>query len=259
MADADISRVAYFRTSALGLAAFATGIAAMIGLAGPFGMAVTQPNILLRVAHFVIVAWVMTALTVAIATGLSRWRPQLGLWALVLGAVLAALPGVLIVRASLYVFSRESLSVEPLSGLFAQTLSMNVVLALLGWRVLGGEFKARRIAEIAKDAGPGLAHRLPPELRSAPIFALQAEDHYLRVHTARGDALIHMRIGDAEQILAAEDGVRTHRSFWIARRAFQGVDRKAGRMTLRLSNGLEAPVSRARMPAVNAWLEKFPT
>ena len=250
MTTNDASRPAHFRPSLTGLAAFALGGAIATGLAGPFGMAVTQPNALARVAHFVLVAVFMTALTIGLAELLDRARPQLGLWALVIGAALAALPGVLVVRTSLHIFSPASLVQVTNLTLLIETLAMNVILALLGWRVLGGTFQARRIAELEKSVGPGLSQKLPPELRSAPILALQAEDHYLRVHTARGETLIHMRIGDAEQLLAGEDGVRPHRSFWVARRAFQGVERKDGKLRLKLASGQLIPVS---------WLANAPS
>ncbi len=65
-----------------------------------------------------------------------------------------------------------------------------------------------------------------------------------------------MRIGDAETALVGTDGVRTHRSFWVARSAFKSVARADGRMSLTLENGLSAPVSRSRTEAVNDWLER---
>jgi len=96
--------------------------------------------------------------------------------------------------------------------------------------------------------GLGLAEKLPPRLRTASLLALQAEDHYLRVHTEAGDELILMRLGDAIAAVEGLDGERTHRSWWVARRAVQDVARADGRATLTLSNGVEAPVSRTYSP-----------
>jgi hypothetical protein len=42
------------------------------------------------------------------------------------------------------------------SGLLFQTLPMNLVLAALGRRL-----EAQRVAEVIREAGPGLSHRLP--------------------------------------------------------------------------------------------------
>ena len=100
----------------------------------------------------------------------------------------------------------------------------------------------------ASGIGPALAEKLPPRLRAAPLIALQAEDHYLRVHTQAGDALILMRLGDAIAAVDGLDGARTHRSWWVARQAVQDIARADGRATLTLTNGVEAPVSRTYSP-----------
>lgn len=95
---------------------------------------------------------------------------------------------------------------------------------------------------------PLLVDRLPPHLRDAAIYALEAEDHYLRVHTAAGSDLILMRMSDAIQELGGVDGARTHRSWWVARTAIQSVTRKDGRAELILPRGVTALVSRSTYP-----------
>jgi DNA-binding LytR/AlgR family response regulator len=256
MTAAPLSRPVSFRPSWAGIIAFVVAMAVAVGLAGPFGMTTSQPDPLMRIAHFLIASVGIAALTIGLSEGLARLRPQLGVWALAVGALFAAAPGAFLVQASLHIFSPVSLAHVSWIGLLLQTVAMNMILALFAWRLLGGRLEAQRIAEVVREAGPGLSQRLPAELRSAPVLALQAEDHYLRVFTTRGEALIHMRIGDAEQVLTAEDGVRTHRSFWVARRSFQSVERKEGRMALVLTDGRTVPVSRSRVDAVNAWLER---
>ena len=86
--------------------------------------------------------------------------------------------------------------------------------------------------------------RLPPRLRGADIRAVQAEDHYLRIHTDRGSDLVLMRLSDAVEELEGLEGARTHRSWWVARDSVRGVERRDGRATLTLDGGLVAPVSR---------------
>ncbi|WP_339745970.1 LytTR family DNA-binding domain-containing protein [uncultured Maricaulis sp.] len=93
--------------------------------------------------------------------------------------------------------------------------------------------------------GRALLDKLPPRLQRAPLLALQSEDHYLRVHTGAGDALILMRLSDAIAAVTALDGRQTHRSWWVARQAIDTIARGDGRATLTLSNGVEAPVSRS--------------
>ena len=79
---------------------------------------------------------------------------------------------------------------------------------------------------------------------SATILALEAEDHYVRIHTDQGSQLILMRIADAIAEMGSVEGARTHRSWWVARAAVKQSRRADGRATLILSNGVEAPVSR---------------
>lgn len=94
--------------------------------------------------------------------------------------------------------------------------------------------------------------RLPPRLRGATVYAVEAEDHYLRVHTDRGSDLILLRLSDALNELALLDGAQTHRSWWVARGAVRDVSRGDGRAVLTLEGGLEVPVSRAHAPALRA-------
>jgi DNA-binding LytR/AlgR family response regulator len=82
------------------------------------------------------------------------------------------------------------------------------------------------------------------KLRGASIRAVQAEDHYLRIHTGRGSDLILMRLSDALDELEGLEGSQTHRSWWVARDAVREVARGDGRATLTLDGGLTAPVSR---------------
>ncbi len=99
--------------------------------------------------------------------------------------------------------------------------------------------------------------RLPLPLRSQQVIALQAEDHYLRVHLAGGEStLILMRLSDAIAELSADQGAQTHRSWWVARESVRNVTKADGRATLTLDGGVEAPVSRSFYKALNdaGWL-----
>ena len=97
---------------------------------------------------------------------------------------------------------------------------------------------------------PRFLERLPPRLRGAQIRAVEAEDHYLRLHTSKGEDLILMRLSDAVAELEGIEGAQTHRSWWVARDAVQAARRGDGRATLTLAGGIEAPVSRAYAKAL---------
>ena len=87
--------------------------------------------------------------------------------------------------------------------------------------------------------------RLPPRLRGGRLFAVEAQDHYLRLHTSKGQDLILMRLADAVAELEGIEGAQTHRSWWVAREAVTDARRGDGRAVLSLASGVEAPVSRA--------------
>lgn len=86
--------------------------------------------------------------------------------------------------------------------------------------------------------------RLPPKLKGAAIYAVSAEDHYLRLHTSKGSDLILMRLSDAVAELEGLEGAQTHRSWWVAREAVENTRRDGDRLTLLVKGGVEAPVSR---------------
>jgi hypothetical protein len=96
--------------------------------------------------------------------------------------------------------------------------------------------------ERAPDAAFRL--RLSARRREARLIAVEAEDHYLRVHTDAGSELITLRFADALAELSAVGGFQVHRSWWVAADAIEAVRWKKGGGELRLAGGLAAPVSR---------------
>ena len=97
----------------------------------------------------------------------------------------------------------------------------------------------------AEGSGPPrFLERLPLKFRGAELYAVSAEDHYLRLHTSRGSDLILMRLSDAVAELEGIEGAQTHRSWWVAKDAVADARTGDGRAVLKLKNGVEAPVSR---------------
>ena len=86
--------------------------------------------------------------------------------------------------------------------------------------------------------------RLPAKLKGAVIYAVAAEDHYLRLHTSKGADLILMRLADAIAELEGLEGAQTHRSWWVAKDAVESARRDGDKMVLTLKGGVDAPVSR---------------
>lgn len=86
--------------------------------------------------------------------------------------------------------------------------------------------------------------RLSARRRAARLIAIEAEDHYVRVHTNQGSELLTMRFSDALAELALAHGYRLHRSWWAAADAIEGVRWQRGNGEARLACGLIAPISR---------------
>lgn len=103
---------------------------------------------------------------------------------------------------------------------------------------------------------PALYDRLKPALRSADIYALTSEDHYVRVITQSGDDLILMRLSDAIKEVAPLAGLSPHRSWWVAESGTQSVKRRDGKAVITLKNDVTVPVSRNGAKALReaGWL-----
>jgi len=99
--------------------------------------------------------------------------------------------------------------------------------------------------EPAEDPTAAFRQRLSAKRRAAALLAVEAEDHYLRVHTDAGDELITARFADALAELAAAPGFQTHRSWWVAADAIDDVKWLRGRGEAKLKCGLTIPISRS--------------
>jgi DNA-binding LytR/AlgR family response regulator len=64
--------------------------------------------------------------------------------------------------------------------------------------------------------------------------------------------LILMRLADAIGELPPSHGMQVHRSWWVGYEAVASIEREAGRVTLRLTDGTQVPVSRTYQAAVRA-------
>lgn len=110
----------------------------------------------------------------------------------------------------------------------------------------------RPAPDAAPDPTAAFRLRLSAKRRAARLIALEAEDHYLRVHTDAGQELITARFGDALDELRDTPGFRTHRSWWVAADAIHEVRWLRGRGEARLTCGLLVPISRGQAAPLKA-------
>lgn len=91
-------------------------------------------------------------------------------------------------------------------------------------------------------AATGLLARA--RIGTAELAAIEAEDHYCRVHRRDGQsALIHYRFGDALAEMSTIDGARVHRGAWVCAGAVEGAVREGRKWRLLLAGGGSVPVS----------------
>jgi hypothetical protein len=230
-------------------------VGAVAGVAGPFGTGDMAP--LPRLAYWLAVAagaWVIGVLCGgAVAGGLRR--AGLGADPAFLAAALASgLPIALwVVLLDAATFGWRGVGVGEFLQLVAQCAAIALAVGL-GARLAEGEAPAQSAPAPAPpqtEGPPRLLARLRPERRGR-LLHLRMNDHYVEVVTDRGRELVLMRMSDAIAETAPVEGLRVHRSHWIAREAVRRAARRDGGAVLELVTGETVPVSRGHLPAVRA-------
>lgn len=112
------------------------------------------------------------------------------------------------------------------------------------------------VAPPLPDAEANFRSRLSAKRRAARLFAVEAHDHYVRVHTDAGVELLTLRFADAVAELAGAHGYRVHRSWWVAGDAIKAGRWRRGSGELEVEGALTVPVSRSGAPELRAagWL-----
>jgi hypothetical protein len=225
----------------------------VIGLAGPFASYIDM-GFWPRIAHFILCVTIIGTATLVVSYIVARrfFQGYWPLWAALIVDLALVIPGTAVIYSSLSYFAPNVVShFNPihllwqnlLIGLMFRALSL-----LASWRRIG---EGRHAADEQLTAAPyaKFNERLPLALRPARVLALSSEDHYLRVHTPSGEALIHMTLAAATKLLP--DGFQIHRSHWIARTGIKSVNNAK----IELITGLCLPLSRHRSKEFYEWLD----
>jgi hypothetical protein len=244
-------------------------IAIALAALGPFG-SFALGGFGQRLAYWVPAAFLGYAIfrpitLAAVLTARKLALPELP--AAVIGTLIAAVPGTL----AIFYLSGYRPRAEPS---FDALFQLYVHVAVLGVLVMAVfVLVENRSARTASAPLPFTAGHVAPEAPAAPapapfferlppgwedrLVALEMEDHYVRAHAAAESRLILLRMRDAEAELAGVDGMRVHRSWWVARGAVEQVVRDGRSFRLHLQGGIEAPVARERITELRAagWLD----
>ena len=114
----------------------------------------------------------------------------------------------------------------------------------------GGAFSSAAVDRPLMELPSKFPDRLPPEA-GRDIIYLKMSDHYVEVVTTVGRCTILMRLTDAVAELG-DQGVRVHRSYWVAYAHVEGWTKRNQRTLLRLTGGNTVPVSRTYLSAMQA-------
>jgi hypothetical protein len=252
--------------------AVATGLGVLCGVLGPFG-SFYAGSLELRTAYWVANLWMgflllSAAVRLLLRAG-TRW--DLPVWfVLPAGVAATALPLSLLVDVfSAHFWPGRHGRLGPFLTVYGQTLAIAEACSLLFYilqvrgappqQTAGVHEPAQATAPTQPLPLPAGVGRLEARLSGRvgrELLCLQMEDHYVRAHTPLGSELLLLPLRDAMAELGGREGLQVHRSWWVARAAISEVVQDGRNLRLRLSNGVEAPVSRASVATLRekGWL-----
>lgn len=236
-------------------------VVALFSFIGPFGT-YDSMGTLARAGYWALamgVNWLLCAAAIALALRLAGSVSRRRLSVAIGGAALAAaVPGTGVVFAAEALFRPGYAALGAVPTIYLAVAVLMLLIGHLAVAVRAGFREATaRTDDSPAPAAPAAAppprflDRLPPELGRDLVY-LKMADHYVEAFTTAGSTLILMRFADAIAELDGMDGLRVHRSYWVARRHVAGTARRAGRTTLRLTGDHLVPVSRGRLAEVRA-------
>jgi hypothetical protein len=208
---------------------------------------------------FDVVQWIVdSAVGAGLGLAVARWWVPRAwfherLWAAALAISLSiTIPIACVVLAWLVLLRHRSPTLPLLLDVLPSVFGTSLVMTALAFLVRPS---TRTHAAPPSAPPPKFLARLPAKLQGGELYAVEAEDHYLRLHTSLGQDLILLRLADAIAELEGLEGAQTHRSWWVAKAAISAVERGDGRATLTLKDGAEVPVSRgfARQLRAAGW------
>ena len=229
---------------ALAETALLLAVGVFLGTLGPFGT--IERGLAVRMTYWPAV--IVGGGVIGIAIDLLVTRRITSFWPrLITGSLLMTLPVTALVWGVSALMLGPPARPAQLPELIFQVFVISfgvMLLRQLAWRGVWTERTAAEPPPPGQPADP-FRQRLSAKRRAARLLAVEAEDHYLRVHTDAGEELVTARFSDALQELSRLSGYQTHRSWWVAASAIEAVRWRRGRGELRLASGLTVPVSRS--------------
>ena len=234
-------------------------IGLFLGLIGPFGTA-SEPTIG-RYLFWLLVIAAGGALGAAVEAGLRRRVANEWIRAVATAATITPPVTLLVFVAMIVVLGHDHAFFSAVTAaLIGQVFVISLfvmVLRLLARRPSKPVVETRTIvAPPLPEAEARFRTRLSAKLRSARLLAVEAHDHYVRVHSDAGTELLTARFADVVAELSGAHGFRVHRSWWVSAAAIKSARWERARGELVLDGGKRVPISRSGAPLLRAagWL-----
>jgi uncharacterized membrane protein len=223
------------------------GVAAILGLSGPFETWNTQ-SLPLRMLYWALVVWLTYSAGFVVTALLHPYASRQGPFMRTLGTALA----VAIVVFCLLFLLNLLFGQGPQSPGSALASFAAVFVICLVIEIAAQVFAAKPTAALplaTPQGPPAILLRLPVQKRGV-LLSLSVQDHYVDVVTTKGREMLLMRLGDAIRETSPVTGLQVHRSHWVAQAAVSAAEKRGDGALLTLINGQTVPVSRAFMPAI---------
>lgn len=251
----------YDRLKSAVLAASASAI--VLAFLGPFGT-YSEMSFGLRLVYFGLLCngiGLCMMVCVSIATGASAHPWYSMIPRTLLGNAIGAVPGLGLVLA-MYGWMREpalDLGLARLAQMWGQVTLLGTIITLAElWRT-GYILPSPKTQDSPPAKGssrdPNIAPtqlhaQLAPEHARSEIVSMSMQDHYVEVTTTRGTEMVLMRFSDAIKDVAPVDGLRVHRSHWVATAHIDDLQRSGHKAQITLRDGRQLPVSQTYLEQV---------
>ena len=237
--------------------AAATVAGLVLGVLGPFGSYLDGGPVL-RAVYWVGAMWIGLLLYgagFAVSRRVAAAQPRAAWFILAVSVLVASVPETALTRLAAFRLWPELARMGfGWTTWYVQVITIEL-LTTIGVALATCDPTRLATPNLPADQGLAATPIVPGQRLRGDVLALQMEDHYVRIHTKAGSELILMPLGRAIDLVKA-DGLRTHRSWWVARHAVERVEGAPRSMSLRLTNGILAPVSRNSVASLRAagWL-----
>jgi DNA-binding LytR/AlgR family response regulator len=240
----------------------------LFAITGPYETA-ERLNFLPRLAYWLVLhagAWSFALSSAVLADVVLKDRIGSMFVRMLIGAVVASLPIGLVIGTLEWSWFDVPLTARGyLSGLIV-TLPLSAIFCVISYMAMSGGRNLDAPDDEGLSAVPISAVPPATERETIPLLErlkvenrgrlqhISVEDHYSRIRTSRGSELILMRFADAIRETGTADGLRVHRSHWVARDFVAAFRSANGRSSLLLNDGTVVPVSRTYADEARARL-----